>query len=334
MTDAHLSPVWHELPALPDPEGFAGSYAGAHGGALLVAGGANFPEKPLWEGGSKRWTDRIFVLTSPEIPWLEPALLPKPMGYGASVSLPQGVLLIGGSNAGGALDDVFLLSWDGGAVSCEPWPRLPVALTGHAAVLLGNTVYVMGGSLQPGEQDAEARMWSLSILHPESGWTEAPDLPGRGRFLYQMAEDGEAVYVLGGIGLKPGEDGHMQRDMLTEAWRFSEKDGWQQLADLPYPVAAAPTPAPCAGGRIALLGGDDATVKGFTPQNHPGFHNQSLIYGIAENAWQSGGKVGAARAVLPCAVWREMAVIVNGEQKPGKRSSQVWGVALDSLANN
>lgn len=328
MTDSNHSYTWRELPALPDPEGFAGSYAGAHGSALLVAGGANFPEKPLWEGGPKRWTDRIFVLPAPDCAWLEPARLPKPMGYGASVSLPQGVLVIGGSNADGALDDVLLLSWDGEAVSCVSWPRLPVALTGHAAVLQGDTVYVMGGSLQPGEQDAESRMWTLDIRCPENGWIEAPALPGRGRFLHQMAEDGESVYVLGGIGLKQGEDGRMQRDMITEAWRFSAGDGWQRLTDMPYPVAAAPTPAPCAEGKIALLGGDDATVKGFTPQNHPGFHNQSLIYAVADNAWRSGGKVGAARAVLPCALWRGMAVIVNGEQKPGKRSNQIWGLAL------
>lgn len=320
--------TWRTLPDLPDAEGFAGSYAGVHAGALLVAGGANFPEKPLWEGGPKRWTDRIFVLTDPDASWQEPARLPRPMGYGASVSLPQGVLLVGGSNAEGSLSDVLLLSWDGMGVTCEDWPRLPVALTGHAAVVLGGKVYVAGGSLQPGEQDAETRMWSLDPSRLEEGWVAMPSLPGRGRFLHQMAAGKDALYVLGGIGIKPGDNGRMQRDMLTEAWSFTEDSGWKRLADLPYTVAAAPTPAPCARGLIYLFGGDDATVKGFTPQNHPGFHNQSLAYEIETGIWKDGGAIGAARAVLPCAEWRKMAVIVNGEQRPGKRSNQVWAADL------
>lgn len=319
---------WSRLPDLPDAEGFAGSYAGVHGGALLVAGGANFPEKPMWEGGAKRWTDRVFVLPGPEEGWREPARLPKPMGYGASACLPHGVLLVGGSNAGGALNDVCLLSWKDGALSCTEWPSLPVALTGHAAAVLDGVVYVMGGSLETGEQDAEARMWKLDAARLCRGWQECEPLPGRGRFLHQMAAAGDAVYVLGGIGVAPGGEGRMVRDMLRDAWSYTIDRGWRRLADLPYSVAAAPTPAPVRDGRVYLFGGDDASVKGFTPQNHPGFHSQSLCYTIAADEWTACGSVPAARAVLPCAFWNGLAVIVNGEQRPGKRSNQVWGAHL------
>ena len=51
MQNEQLSLEWKQLADLPDVEGFAGSYAGVSNGALLVCGGANFPEKPLWEGG-------------------------------------------------------------------------------------------------------------------------------------------------------------------------------------------------------------------------------------------------------------------------------------------
>src|SRR5262245_23532811 len=36
--------TWTQLPPLPDREGFAGAFAGVTGGALIVAGGANFPD--------------------------------------------------------------------------------------------------------------------------------------------------------------------------------------------------------------------------------------------------------------------------------------------------
>lgn len=319
---------WRRLPDLPDAEGFAGSYAGVHEGVLLVAGGANFPEKPLWEGGPKRWTDRIFSLRAGDSAWHEPARLPKPLGYGAAVSLQEGVLLIGGCNAEGALNDCYLLSLSGGTVACSAVAPLPVTLTGHAAVEMGGRVYVLGGSVAVGEQDAQNALWIYDPAH--DAWAEGPALPGRGRFLHQMSVVGDTLYVLGGIGLKPGDQGRMVRDMLTEAWSYREAEGWKRLADLPRFCAAAPTPAPVLGGKIYLLGGDDATVVGYTPQNHPGFHSASLSYEPAADAWKEAGEVAAARAVLPCAMWQDKAVIVNGEQRPGKRSHEVWSICLPS----
>ena len=44
---------WSALPPLPDAHGFGGPYAGVSGGALLVAGGANFPDATPWENGAK-----------------------------------------------------------------------------------------------------------------------------------------------------------------------------------------------------------------------------------------------------------------------------------------
>ena len=317
---------WKQLADLPDVEGFAGSYAGVSNGALIVCGGANFPEKPLWEGGPKRWTDRVYVMPEPGDGWRDATPLPKPMGYGATASLPQGMMLIGGCNAEGTYADCYLLTYADGDVACRAVAPLPVPLTGHTAAVMGGKVYVQGGSLRPGEQDAESRLW---VYDPAADtWSEGPALPGRGRFLQQMATIGHTIYVLGGIGLKDGEDGKMQRDMLTEAWSYSAETGWRRLAHLPHFCAAAPTPAPVIGGKIYLLGGDDATVKGFTPLNHPGFHNQSLCYNPATNTWADAGTIAAARAVLPCVFWRGMAVIVNGEQRPGKRSNQVWGARM------
>lgn len=309
---------------LPDAEGFAGSYAGVSNGALIVCGGANFPEKPLWEGGAKRWTDRVYVMASHCAGWVDAAPLPKPLGYGASVSLPEGVMLIGGCNAGGAVSDCYLLKYEEGVVRCESLPPLPHPLTGHAAAVMGGKVYVMGGSLAVGEQDAQNNLW---IFDPEEcAWSEGEPLPGRGRFLHQMATVGRTVYVLGGIGLKEGEGGKPERDMLAETWSFCEETGWRRLAYMPHFCAAAPTPAPVREGRIYLLGGDDATVKGFSPAEHPGFHNQSLCFIPASNEWADAGSIAAPRAVLPCAEWNGLFVIVNGEQRPGKRSNQVWGV--------
>lgn len=73
------SSSWSHLPPLPDPEGFAGMYAGTHGNILICAGGTNFPGRPMLEGGVKTWTDRVFTL-APESPaWREAGRTAPPL---------------------------------------------------------------------------------------------------------------------------------------------------------------------------------------------------------------------------------------------------------------
>lgn len=321
----HIESVlcWSQLSKIPDAEGFAGLYAGVHNEALIVAGGANFPDIPMLEGGKKVWHDRIFILEAPDETWQEAGNLPKPMAYGASATLPYGFLLMGGSNAEGLLADCLLLSWDEGELSCTEWPSLPHGICSHATAVLGGKVYLLGGNLALGEQDAESRMWVLDPLNLPAGWREAPAIPARGRFLHQMASFEDTLYVLGGIGLVEKE-GKMARQLLTEAWSYSVAKGWQALVDMPYPIAAAPTPAPVSNqGRIFLFGGDNGTAM---DKEHPAFQNQSLLFNITTQKWCDGGMIAAPRAVLPAVEWHRQAVIINGELRPGIRSREVWAV--------
>ncbi|HVJ83856.1 MAG TPA: galactose oxidase, partial [Planctomycetia bacterium] len=65
--EPHAAPElkWSRLPSLLDRHGFAGMFVGVSGGALICAGGANFPEKKPWEGGAKVWHDGVFALERP-----------------------------------------------------------------------------------------------------------------------------------------------------------------------------------------------------------------------------------------------------------------------------
>ena len=115
--------TWEELPALPPSAGqatqpgVAGPFAGVHGDVLIVAGGANFPEKMPWEGGAKIWWDDIWVLekpTSGPARWVTDKTfkLPRRLGYGISVSTVDGVICAGGHDVDRCYADVFVLSWD------------------------------------------------------------------------------------------------------------------------------------------------------------------------------------------------------------------------------
>src|SRR5580765_2448874 len=100
--------TWHKLPSIPDRVGFAGSFAGVSDGALLVGGGANFPNKMPWDGGEKVWHDSLFVLPEPTGEWISGFKLPHAIGYGVSITTPEGVLCAGGADAHQHFRDVFL----------------------------------------------------------------------------------------------------------------------------------------------------------------------------------------------------------------------------------
>ena len=133
---------WQPLPALPDKFGFAGPFAGVSGDALIVAGGANFPDGRPWTGAQKIWHDRIFVLDRPDGEWrIADAKLPRPLGYGVSLTTDKGIACLGGSDATNHYADAFLLVKVGDRIEQRSLPSLPKPVANFCGALLGNTIY-------------------------------------------------------------------------------------------------------------------------------------------------------------------------------------------------
>ena len=114
---------WQQLAPLPAPpgealqEGIAGAFAGTLGGKVIVAGGTNFigaranAADGRWyahEGLVKGWRTEIYALG--EGGWSIAGRLPEGLGYGASFSLPEGLLVVGGEDGQGtSRAEVFCL---------------------------------------------------------------------------------------------------------------------------------------------------------------------------------------------------------------------------------
>lgn len=317
--------MWKPLPPLPYPPGVAGAFAGVSGGALLVAGGANFPGRMPWEGGRKVWHERVWILEEPGGAWRDAGKLPHPLGYGVCVTWRDTVVCAGGSDADRHHAGAFRLSWKHGALATEPLPALPIALSGASGALAGDLLYVAGGSESPGEQAATNRAFALDLAAKVPAWRELPPLPGRPRILAAGAAYDGAFYVLGGASLEADAEGKIGRAYLRDAWSYRPETGWARLADLPKPSVAAPSPAPVVDGRILLIAGDDGSRAGFQPlDRHPGFARAILAYDPAADRWSEAGKTPAPRATAPTAEWRGMIVIPSGEVRPGVRSPDVW----------
>ena len=324
---AEESLTWKQLPPLPDALGVAAPFAGVSGGALLVAGGANFPGKMPWEGGKKAWLDRVWVLEKPDGVWREAGKLPRPLGYGVSVTHGGGVVCVGGSDADRHYADAFRLMWKDGALTTQPLPAMPIALSGASGALVGDTLIVAGGAEQPGEQAATNRAFALDLAAKIPAWRELPPLPGAPRMLSAAASHDRAFYVLGGAALAANADGKVVRTYLREAWSYRADQGWQRLADLPKPSVAAPSPAPFAEGKFLLLAGDDGSRAGFQPvEKHPGFPKTILAYDPALDRWSETGEIPAPRATVPCVEWCGTFILPSGEARPGVRSPEVWSL--------
>ena len=195
------------------------------GGALLVAGGANFPGGMPWDGGKKVWSDRVWVLEKPDGAWREAGRLPRALGYGVSVSARDSIVCAGGSDAERHHAEVFRLAWKGGALATEPLPPLPIALSGACGALVGDTFFIACGAEQPGELAATNRVFALDLSAKNPAWRELPPLPGKPRILataaaHDGAHDG-AFSIFGGALLAPvALLNYLDRQMLA-SMKFS-----------------------------------------------------------------------------------------------------------------
>lgn len=220
---------WEKLPDLPGTTdtaslGVSAPFAGIHHGKLMVAGGCNFPDKPVTEGGIKRYYAEIFVLdlsaSDPEpssisagsrlsaqaagsaAGWKEAGQLPYPVAYGAAVSTPWGVVCIGGNNSDSSLVRVACLAWNEatGELETRLLPSLPAPMDNLAAAFAGTKVYAGGGNEdgRPGHT-----FLCLDLSAPDGGWQRLPDFPGCARvqpvLAAQQSPEGEKIYLAGGF---------------------------------------------------------------------------------------------------------------------------------------
>jgi N-acetylneuraminic acid mutarotase len=316
---------WEKLPAIPDATGFAGSYAGVSRDVLLVAGGANFPGKAPWEGGTKVWHDRIFALERGASAWREAGRLPQPGGYGVSLSTPEGVVLIGGGDAERNFTAVRRARWNGRTVDLESLPALPMPLAMAAGALLNRTIYVAGGLGHPAATQTSALFLALDLDDLPAGWKTLATWPGPARMLATASAQDGSFYLFGGADLSAGPDGKPVRQWLRDAYRFTPGQGWKRIADLPRASVAAPSPAAAVGqAHVFLLGGDDGAQLATPPSTHPGFPRAVLAYHTITDTWTELGSLPFSLVTTTGVMWNGRVIVPGGESRPGVRSTEVW----------
>jgi SSS family solute:Na+ symporter len=323
---------WKSLPPIPDAVGFAGAYAGVSNGALIVAGGANFPENAgPWGNHPKTWYDDIYVLESASAAWKKAGKLPHKMGYGLSLTTPEGIFCLGGADAARHYNEAFFVVWNAGTISEIALPALPTPLAYASGALLNGKIYVAGGTTSPTDTIALRKFWEFDLQKKQ--WKELPPCPGNGRMLSVAGAQDGRFFLFSGVELsKDPETGNIKRTYLKESWAYHPgSQGWKRVSDVPNAVAAAPSPAYAAGqSHLLIVGGDDGANAHRVMElkdKHPGFRNEMLAYHSITDSWAPMGTFASdgqgAAVTTPLVVWNGELIIPNGEVKPGIRTPRI-----------
>ena len=343
---------WKSLPAIPDERGFAGPFAGAIEGNLIVTGGANFPEAPPWEGGKKVWHDGIFILKKNAKQWIVSEIkLPKVTAYGLSFSIPSrdSIVMVGGSDSNNEpTNSAFELKLENGKPHFLTLPNLPIPLAEASGAALETTVYVFSGRSVKGIVKQAFRI-ELNTTVP--AWEEIPwPVGARGRVHSTAGVLGGKLFLFAGRDAMSESAPAYSKDRLTgekldflrDCYQLDPKSlKWKRLADLPIGLSAAPMNAvPAGDSQLMMLGGVGAEfirdqiaarpeINGQGTE-HPGFSRTIRAYNAKPDTWTEVGVVPetfAPPVTVPVVPMRDgFFVIPSGEIKPGIRTTQVLAV--------
>lgn len=347
-------------------QGVSAPFAGRSGDVLLVAGGCNFPDIPAAEGGAKTFYRTVYLLPEPAdetSQWMQAGELHDARAYGVSVTVPEGVVCIGGTDGSYSSAETFLLTVDNGRIQTTLLPSLPVPLDNMGGAFGGGYIYVAGGS-----SDGHPSNAAFRLAYPNGKeWERLPDFPGEARLqpavALQNAATGPRLYLMGGFsnpeGDKPGT-------VHTDGLAFNPQNGtWTPTA----PICPNGTPMALVGAsgvasgcaHIIFAGGVNADIfsaainrplarrkaeqqgdtlcmarldrEAAAYLTHPvewyRFNDELVIYHTITDTWVTESRspllARAGAAIVPFGkTW----IVVNGESKPGIRSADVTAVEM------
>lgn len=318
------------VPVVPLSRPVSGHYAGIVNGELWTYGGSDYPRQPLAEGGKKKY---------------------YPQGDGASLSLPEGALCIGGFIGEVPYSDVMLMKhidhkdyknfvsqYDHSGRVTKP--SLPCGIRDLTAATDGRYIFALGGEMRDSVPNRNVyRMawpdgteWKLFSMMPDKARVQPVSV-------VQDTPDGPCLFLFGGYQ-RPSKSapGFVHRDALklnlrTKVWtRLS----WNLPESQDLPTVGAT--AACTGfGCIFFVGGvnrdifEDAINQEPIDSSffrHPvewyRMQQNILVYNTFTDSWTTlQGNPSFARARATLTPDKNYFFLAGGETKPGIRTGDV-----------
>ena len=322
------------LPEVTDREyakGVSAPICGTLDGCPVLAGGANFPDKPLLDGGAKKVYKDIWMML-PGKGWTLAGALPDSMAYGASFQAGKRLIVAGGSVSGKPSAAVYRLEKTGARVRVKALPQLPEGVAEAGWALDGEHLFLVGGVSASGKSDA--------VYHCEKAggkWSRLASLPVPLVQPVAFASGGK-LYVWGGFDPAVLE-------VYSEGWCLDLSSGeWSSAPGVPDGGTFVGASAlPLGDGRLLVTGG--VNIDTFRKALHNGpedripylsmepaaykFRESVWIFDAARGEWECAGMTcRTALAGAGIALWNGGALVAGGEIKPGVRSPQIFKLEL------
>ena len=320
-----------DLKAIPDTayaKGVSAPFCGVVGDALVVAGGANFPDKSLLEGGAKRVYADIWAHTDGE--WAHVGVLPDSTAYGATFAVDGALVLAGGNVCGVTTDKVYELTLQDGAAVLRALPPLPEPMEQCGWTRDGDRLYLVGGV-------GTTAVYACTI--GEYVWTRLADLPEP---LVQPVAfaSGGSLYVWGGFNPETLEVSDKGLVIPAE----EPESLWREAPSIPDGgTFVGATGATLPDGRLAVVGGVNRAIFARALHNTPEdripylskepaeyqFRQAVYAFDPASGAWTLLGADPACALAGPGVAVRPAGglYVAGGELKPGVRSPRIFSLA-------
>lgn len=360
---------WETLSSIPPKKGqaqqpgLAGAFMGVHNEVLLIAGGANFPNGPAWEGGKKVYHSDIYVLekNGTTYKWLDNKAfsLPNKMAYGLTVPTEQGLVCIGGMDGSQTFDKAFILKWDKGlqATLLQDLPAIPVPIANLSGGKIGDYIYAAAST----NGNQQKYFWRLNLKDPQR-WETLPVWEGTARThavgIVQNNGENDCFYLIKGRYAKNGiselyNDGFYYNPK-TNQWSSLqiEKDNEHKNVSL-----SAGTALPVGANHIFLFGGADGKLLNVLEKfaqdiqhesdtialkrlinerdeilkNHPGFTKDIYAFHTITQTLTKVGELPNGSQVTTTAVkWDDQYLLPTGEISPCIRTPKILAGKITS----
>ena len=350
-----------ELKPIPDAayaKGVSAPFCGVVGDALVVAGGANFPDKSLLEGGAKRVYADIWAYVSGD--WAHAGVLPDSTAYGATFAVDDALILAGGNVCGETTDKVYELRLQDGAAVLRALPALPEPMEQCGWTRDGDRLFLVGGVGTTG-------VYACTIGSYE--WAKVADLPEPLVQPVAFASAGK-LYVWGGFNpetLEVSDKGLVLEISPLASLGRNDKEAlpaapsvipaassvipaeepeslWREAPAIPDGgTFVGATGATLPDGRLAVVGGVNRAIFARALHNTPEdripylskepaeyqFRQAVYAFDPTTEAWALLGADAACALAGPgvAASGGNALYVAGGELKPGVRSPKLFSLA-------
>jgi SSS family transporter len=211
--------------------------------------------------------------------------------WAATTQYDDALILAGGLLQGNPTGKVTKISWDHKKLLSVELPPLPKAVVGAGAAIVGQKLYVVGGTPSIRSHEALRDVYSLDLTDPKAGWQTIPPLPGSGKILPMVTGQYELLEVIG--GRTPDDQGGFTASQDVLEYRFkpaegSTETGWTRGADLPKAMAGGAA-IPSGQAHTILVGGDSSVHVPNPFVLNKDSESPTMLFHAVTDAWTQAG---------------------------------------------